>query len=65
MQCQAVEKHSLHCLLSDPSVRKEWMNFIFNDVPDRVRKNLALCTLNFTVDSFTNEEQFDAEFLKD
>ncbi len=31
--CQAVEKQSVHCLPSDPNVRKEWINFIFNEVP--------------------------------
>ncbi len=30
VQCQAVEKQSLHHLPSDPNLRKEWMNFIFN-----------------------------------
>uniref|UniRef100_A0A671LYR6 THAP-type domain-containing protein n=1 Tax=Sinocyclocheilus anshuiensis TaxID=1608454 RepID=A0A671LYR6_9TELE len=51
-----------HRLPSDPSIRKEWMNFIFNEVPDHVSKNLVLCSLHFTADSFTNKAQFDAEF---
>ncbi len=38
---QSCEKRSLHCILSDPNVRKERMNFIFNEVPDNVSKNLG------------------------
>ncbi len=53
---------SLHCLPSDPNVRKEWMNFIFNEVPDRVSKNSVLCSFHFTADLFTNKTQFDAGF---
>ncbi len=30
---------SLHRLPSNPNIRKEWMNFIFNEVPDHVSKN--------------------------
>ncbi len=55
------KKQSLHLLPSDPNVRKEWMNFI-NEVPDCVSKNLVLCSLHFTPDSFTNKAQFDAGF---
>ncbi len=38
------------------------MNFIFNEVPDNVNKNLVLCSLHFTMDSFTNKAQFNAGF---
>ncbi len=38
------------------------MNFSFNEDSDCVSKNLVLCSLNFTVDSFTNKAQFDARF---
>ncbi len=30
---------NLFCLPSDPNVRKAWMNFIFNEVPDCISKN--------------------------
>ncbi len=53
MQCQTVEKLNLHCLPSDPNVRKEWMNFMFNEVPDRVSKNSVLCSFHFAADLFT------------
>uniref|UniRef100_A0A672P6B4 THAP-type domain-containing protein n=1 Tax=Sinocyclocheilus grahami TaxID=75366 RepID=A0A672P6B4_SINGR len=49
---------SLRRLPSDPSVRKEWMNFIFNEDPDRISKNLVLCSLHFSTDLFTNTAQF-------
>ncbi len=49
------EKLSLQCLPSDPNIRKEWINFIFNEDPDRISKNSVLCSLHFTADSFTNE----------
>ncbi len=44
VQCQVVEKQSLHCLPSDPNIRKEWMKFIFNKDPDRVSKDCLLFT---------------------
>ncbi len=57
-----MEKQCLRCLPSDPNVRKEWMNFIFNEVPDLVSKNSVLCSFPFTADSFTNKAQFNAGF---
>ncbi len=65
MLCRArlwKKKLSLHCLPSDPNARKEWMNSIFNKVPDFVSKILVLFSLNFTMDLFTNEAQFNAGF---
>ncbi len=44
------------------------MNFIFNEDPDCISKNLVLCSIYFTADSFTNKAQFNAGFslkLKD
>ncbi len=32
------------------------------EVAGRIRKNLVLCLLHFTTDSFTNKAQFDAGF---
>ncbi len=40
------------------------MNFICNEVPDRVNKNSLVCSLHFTTDSFTNKAQFDMGFSK-
>ncbi len=40
------------------------INFIFNEVTDCVSKSLVLCSLHFTMDSFTNKVQFDAGFLE-
>ncbi len=48
----------LHCLPSDPNVRKEKINFIFNEDPDRISKNVVLCSLHSIVDLF--KAQFDA-----
>ncbi len=62
MLCQVVEKQSLHCLPSDRNVRKEWMNFILNEDPDHVCKNIVLCSLQFTMDSLTNKAHFDVGF---
>ncbi len=59
---QVVEKQSLHCLSSDHSVRKEWINFICNEVSDRISKSLVLCSLHFSTDSLTNKTQFDVGF---
>ncbi len=44
----------LHCLPSDPNVRKEWMNFMFNEVPDRVSQELGPLFIHFAADLFTN-----------
>ncbi len=38
------KKTFLHYFPSDPNIRKEWINFIFNEVPDRVSKNGPLFT---------------------
>ncbi len=35
---------------------------IFNEDPDRVSKNLVLCSLHFTVDFFINKVQFNVGF---
>ncbi len=52
----------MHCLPSDRNVIKERMDFIFNEDPDHISKNLVFCSLHFTADSFTNKAQFDAVF---
>ncbi len=54
MLCSAKlwKKQSLRCLPSDPTFRKEWINLICNEYPDRVIKNLVFCSLNFTRDLF-------------
>ncbi len=44
------KKQSLHCFPSDPNVRKEWINFIFKEVPDHISKNVVLFSVNFTAD---------------
>ncbi len=51
----------LHCLPSDPNIRKEWMNFIFNEAPDCIT-NSVFCSLHFTADLFTNKAHFDVGF---
>ncbi len=43
---------SLHCFPFDPNVKKEWRSFIFNEVPDRVTKNLVLCSLHIFYHGF-------------
>ncbi len=61
--CQAVEKQCLCCLPYDLSIRKQWMNFIFNEDSDRISKDsVLLFTFFFTSDLFTNKAQFDAGF---
>ncbi len=63
MYSASCEKQSLHCLPSDLNIRKQWINFIFNEVSDSVSKNLVLCSLHFSMDSFANKAWFDAGFL--
>ncbi len=62
--CKKKNKLSLHCLPFDTKVRKKWMNFILNEVPDRVSKNWVFCSLHFTVDSFSDKAQCDIVFLE-
>ncbi|XDV22863.1 hypothetical protein PO909_027649 [Leuciscus waleckii] len=50
----------LHYLPSDTN--KEWINFIFNEVPDLCKNLVLFFSLNFTADSFTNKAQFNAGF---
>ncbi len=57
-----MEKQYFRCLPSDPNFIKEWMKFIFNEFPDLVSKNSALCSFNLTTDSFTNKAQFNSGF---
>ncbi len=52
--------HCFHCLPSDPNIKKEWINCIFNEAPERVSKYAqVLSLLNIPTDYFTNKEQFD------
>ncbi len=43
----------------------DWINFICNEVPDRISKNLVLCSLHFTTHSFTNKAHSKPDFHKD
>ncbi len=43
-----------------PNDKLYLINFIFNEVPDRISK--VLCSLQFTADLFTNKAQFEAGF---
>ncbi|ROI15203.1 hypothetical protein DPX16_9002 [Anabarilius grahami] len=51
------QMQSLHCLPSDLNIRKECINFIFNEVPDRVSTNCQ-----YERDLFSNKAQFDTGF---
>ncbi len=43
-QAKLWKKLYFHWFPSDPNIRKKWMNFIFNEDPDHVIKNLVLCS---------------------
>ncbi len=62
VQCKVVENNLCIAFLLTQTLWKSWMSFIFNEVPDRVSKNLVLFSLYFSADSFTNKAQFDAGF---
>ncbi len=64
VQCHILDKQSLHCLSSDPIIKREWIKCIFNKDPERVSKNLVICSLHFTADLFMNTAQFDVGFSK-
>ncbi len=65
MLCSAKMRKNtvLHCLPSDPNIRKEWTLFLMIQIfkaPDHVIKNLVLFLLHYTADSFANKAQIDA-----
>ncbi len=44
--------------LCSANVRKEWMNFIFNDVSEHISNNSVFSSLHFTPALFTKKAQF-------
>ncbi len=48
--------------MQKPNAKLYLMKCIINEVPDHISKNLVLCSLHFTTDSFANKAQFDAGF---
>ncbi len=56
------EKSGKRKSMQKPNLELYLMNFIFNEDPDRISKNLVLCSLHFTADLFTNKAQFNARF---
>ncbi|XP_058614077.1 Krueppel-like factor 8 isoform X1 [Onychostoma macrolepis] len=57
-----IEPVSLHSLPKDPSIRNEWLKFLFTDVPDRYSPTLTICSAHFSTDSFVNLSQFNAGY---
>ncbi|XP_065146034.1 uncharacterized protein [Paramisgurnus dabryanus] len=53
---------SLHSLPSEPNIRKEWLKFVYNEVPARVGKSFSVCSLHFSPESFVNKTQVDSGF---
>ncbi|XP_066529736.1 uncharacterized protein [Hoplias malabaricus] len=55
------EQHkSVHRLPASESTRAEWMKFIFKGtIPDKLSKNLYVCTNHFVSDCFTNLGQYN------
>ncbi len=50
--------------MQKPNNKLYFINFTFNEVPDRVSKKLVHCLLRFTMDLFKNKAQFDTGFSK-
>ncbi|XP_052393093.1 Krueppel-like factor 8 isoform X1 [Carassius gibelio] len=57
-----IEPVSLHSLPKDPSIRNDWLKFLFTDVPDRFSPTLTICSAHFSTDSFVNLSQFNAGY---
>ncbi len=51
--------------LCSANVRKEWMNFIFNDVSEHVSNNSVFNSLHFTAALFTKKHNSTQYFQKD
>jgi len=45
-------------------LRQQWMQFMFDYVPENDDRNLSLCAVHFTEDSFQNLHEFNAGFNK-
>ncbi|XP_051983016.1 piggyBac transposable element-derived protein 4-like [Xyrauchen texanus] len=52
----------LHMVPKNPNIKKEWLKFIFNEVPDRVSPYLFVCLGHFTPDCLANQSQYEAGF---
>ncbi len=57
-------RSSVFGLPTDAVVREQWLQFIFNSVPDNYNPNVAVCAAHFTEDSFLNLHQFNAGFTQ-
>ncbi|XP_049428542.1 uncharacterized protein LOC125886398 [Epinephelus fuscoguttatus] len=54
--------HSLCGLPNDEALRKQWLTFIFNTIPEQYNSNIVLCSRHFTPDSFRNLESYKSGF---
>ncbi|XP_072543299.1 uncharacterized protein [Salminus brasiliensis] len=58
------ENVSLHSLPKQPTIRSEWLKFIFEEIPQSFSPNLTVCSAHFSADCFVNQEQYNAGFAK-
>ncbi|XP_036452720.1 oocyte zinc finger protein XlCOF8.4-like [Colossoma macropomum] len=58
------ENVSLHTLPKHPTIRDEWLKFIFEEIPQSFSPNLTICSAHFSADCFLNQEQYNAGFAK-
>jgi len=49
-------------LPTDAVLRQQWIQFMFDYVPENDNRNLALCAAHFTEDSFQNLHKFNTGF---
>ncbi|XP_067284722.1 uncharacterized protein [Pseudorasbora parva] len=55
-------KSPLFGLPTDAARRDQWLQFMFNSLPEKYDPNLKLCAAHFTEDSFLNLNQYNAGF---
>ncbi|XP_051534233.1 Krueppel-like factor 8 isoform X2 [Myxocyprinus asiaticus] len=59
-----ISSATLHALPKDPSIRNEWLKFLYKEVPARFSSNLLVCSAHFIPGCFVNRSQFNAGFAK-
>lgn len=55
---------TLHRLPQEPNCQREWLKFIYDDVPQSFNPRLVVCSAHFTPDCFSNLGQYQAGFAQ-
>jgi len=59
--CLSAVRSSVFEIPTDAVLRQQWIQFMFDYVPENDDHNLALCAAHFTEDSFQNLHEFNTD----